>query len=259
MTIGLTELREHAMRSDAILRAAAQRFAGEGATTEAVSCAVAADIATVQSYLTDNLHPESRRRYFRHTQDALTVDHSPATETASSALAYMFAFREWLLDLAPPGQVTDMADVLADHSYLSTLPAPDTQAWRSFRERRLAGATVAEFVEAKMASARRLHLAAQVAQTESSEDPKLGRPINIAYRAESVTLEAYLVQSANAAGDAALMTVTSRWELVAHALIHQQGLPSDFDAALSQIRSTMVGALDPADGRRLSKFFVPRD
>lgn len=256
---GLAELREHAMRSDTILRAAAQRHASAGATTESIACAVAADIATVQSYLGDNLRPESRRRYFRHAQESLASHHSVSTGTITTAPEYMYAFREWLLDLAPPGQLTDMADVMADHSYLDGLPAPDSRAWQAFRQRRLGNLTERQFVETRMTAVRRLHLAAQVAVRESRDDPELGPPIKIAYRADSATLEAYLVESAGAARDAALMTVTSRWELVSHALSRQSELPRDFDSAVAQIRSTMAGALDPADGRRLAAYFIPHE
>ena len=256
MKTGLTDLRGHAQRSDVILRAAAQRHAASEFSTEAVACAVAADIATVQSYLSDNLRPESRRKYFRHAQDVLAPDHPHSTARFASALEYMCAFREWLLDLAPPGQLTDLADVMADHSYIADLPAPDAQAWQLFRERRLQGLSTTGFVDSKRSTARRLHLAAQVAVRESHDDPTLGSPINIAYRADSSSLEAYLVESASAVGDVAFITVLSRWELVAHALSAQNPLPRDFDTALTQIRSTMVGALDPADGRRLSEYFL---
>lgn len=257
MKTGLADLREYAQRSDTILRAAAQRHAASKSSTEAVACAVAADIATVQSYLSDNLRPESRRKYFRHAQDVLAPHHPHTTASFTTALEYMYAFREWLLDLAPPGQLTDLADVMADHSYVGDLPAPDAHAWQLFRERRLQGSTVAGFVDSKRATARRLHLAAQVAVRESQDDPTLGSPINIAYRADSSSLEAYLVQSATAAGDLALTTVLSRWELVAHALSTQGPLPRDFGSALNQIRSTMMRALGPADGQRLSTYFAP--
>jgi hypothetical protein len=53
-----------------------------------------------------------------------------------------------------------------------------------------------------------------------------------------------------AVGDDALMTVTTRWELVNAGIEALTALPSDFDAAVHVLRSTVMRELGEADGLR---------
>lgn len=70
------------------------------------------------------------------------------------------------------------------------------------------------------------------------------------YDADAWTLAAYLVESALAVGDDALLTVTERWELVNSELESLDVLPADFEAAIVTLRSTMGRALADADAQR---------
>ena len=81
--------------------------------------------------------------------------------------------------------------------------------------------------------------------------------IQLAYEADFKALEAYLVDSAMAAGDADLFTVTMRWDLADQAVGTLPGLPADFSAAVTAIRGVLSVGLGEADGQRLIEVFPP--
>ena len=65
------------------------------------------------------------------------------------------------------------------------------------------------------------------------------------------------MESAVAASDAYLLTVTARWELAIHALSSLAGLPEGFLAAVGRIRDTLAASLGDADGGRLRGTLQP--
>ena len=216
MALAIAELRHHASTADAILRKAAQRFAEQRESTEAVACAVAADLCGVQRYLLDNLRPAGSRQYFSHAQSWFHGKRSGRPPVVATALDYVAAYRDRLLELAPPNQAEDVAAVLVDHSYLAPLPSPTVESWQAHRTRRLGDQPSGTFVRSRLSVAHRLLLQAQ--QRVIATPTEIDEAIQEAYRADAATLEAYLVESATAAGDTYLISVIYRWELAAHAL-----------------------------------------
>jgi hypothetical protein len=72
-----------------------------------------------------------------------------------------------------------------------------------------------------------------------------------------LALEAYLVESAVAAGDALLLTVTIRWELAVVALAGMAGLPEGFLAAVAAIRDVLGRSMVDADADRWRSALIP--
>jgi hypothetical protein len=65
------------------------------------------------------------------------------------------------------------------------------------------------------------------------------------------SLEAYLVESATAVGDAPLVTVAARWALVAHRMSGLPALPWEFLGAVRAVRMVLAEALGDSDGARM--------
>jgi hypothetical protein len=63
-------------------------------------------------------------------------------------------------------------------------------------------------------------------------------------------LEAYLVESAEAAGDHGLWTVELRWELGTCAIAELADLPEDFYLAVTAVRQALSNGLGDPDGAR---------
>lgn len=70
------------------------------------------------------------------------------------------------------------------------------------------------------------------------------------YEADLLALEAYLLESAVAAGDSGLLTVSIRWELAIAAITRVDALPADFTRAVMRMREAMCSGLAESDGRR---------
>lgn len=242
----------------AVLDAAARAFAAHGETVDAVACAWGADLAGAQAVLWERIVVGSRtpvRRYYQageavtralaqHTvEDAEYPDTSAEHAVAGARRRYLRAFDERLS--------REIETRLPSLAYLSGIVAPTESLIAQSVSRRLLGLPASAFVESRLADA----AAAMAAAHERAADD-VEMAIRHAYDSDAWSLSAYLVESALAVGDEALLTVTTRWELVNAGLESLTSLPADFAAAVAVLRATVDAALGEADGARLREVLV---
>jgi len=131
--------------------------------------------------------------------------------------------------------------------HLAGLIAPTVQEVHQGLEMRLGGMKPARFVAARRAEAAGIMAEALQQRVRGNT----AEAISSAYEADMRTLEAYLVESAVAIGDANLMSVQIRWDLAKEAVTTVPHLPHDVTAAVSLVRRTLMRSLGSADGWRL--------
>ncbi len=105
--------------------------------------------------------------------------------------------------------VFDLSQRWPDIEYLAAVLAPSADEIEMSVAERLGGLTAEEFVAARRAAAAATMLEAQARRVKGS----IPEAIQSAYESDFLALEAYLVESAVAAGDTQILTVTCRWEL----------------------------------------------
>ncbi len=139
-----------------------------------------------------------------------------------------------------------MSAAWPDSSYLAGVALPQPEELRAVGMRRLAGLSPSDFVHDRRQRSREGMQRAQ----EQRVTGDITTSIQSAYAADVAGLEAYLVESAEAAGDAALLTADIRWELATRAVAALPGLPSDFPSAVTAIRGALSRPLGESDGAR---------
>ncbi len=237
----------------ATLDAAARAFATHGDAVDALACAWGADLAAVQSVLWARIVVGSRTPLVRYYQAGEAViravsQRGPAEDAYpdSSAEHVIVGARRRLLRAFEPRLSREIDARLPSVDYLGTIVAPTREQVTATVSRRLMGMPWSTFV-----SSRRQDGAAALAQARSQlADGDVAGALRHAYDADSWLLAAYLVESAMAVGDEDLFTVTTRWELVNAAIEALPSLPTDFDAAVGRLRTTIMRELGEADGAR---------
>ena len=230
--------REHADRSDVVA---------------AVAAALGADISSLQSLIWEriNIAPRVPQRQFFQAGEALTAAlvtfGSEPLPSDSSAAQVIRQYRARMGDSFDSALAADASHRWPDISCLEQLAAPTTVDLDESVDRRLGGLTALEFVSARRAGADTCMTEAQARRIRGA----ISEAIGSAFESDFLALEAYLVESAIAAGDVRLLTVTIRWDLAAHAVSQMAGLPDHFADAVAAIREAMVGGLGDADGARL--------
>lgn len=240
------------------LDAAARRRAQQQDAVGAVACAWGADVYAVQSVLWERVlvaAPVPQRQYFR-AADALFAalrGRGEAPGGGQSCADVLDRARGRMLAGFDAEAVTAITALWPDQSYLAALSAPTAEAWRTAAAERLGGLAPARFVEQRRSESAAAMARAQELRVRGETSPA----IEAAYDSDLLALEGYLVESALAAGDELLLTVTVRWELVTTALGQVAALPQGFLAAVGVIRAAMAGAFPSADAQRLMAWFVP--
>ena len=247
------ELRDGCLRRARVLERASRRQAAAQDGVGALVLEWAADVAVVQAVLLERLVLEAQapqRKYFgliekvaQSLRDIRLVNHDEVTAaTVLGALrdrVYANVDREVARDIA--GRVTDSA-------YLAGFAAPTAQEIGQIAGRRLQGLTPSAFVAQRKREAAELMVEAQSQRMRGD----VARAIQAAYDSDFRSLEAYLVDSAVAAGDDGLLTVDARWELAAHAMGEVPGLPADFVGAVAAVRGALAVGLGEPDATRLA-------
>lgn len=234
-----------------VLDAAARRKADAGDPAAAVACAWAADVYAAQAVLWERIMiaASSPQRQFFRIADALVTGlrMQAAAGGATTAAEAVEASRRALLAACDPDLRGGITASWADLGYLAALPAPSITDLDDAAARRLGGGTAEAFVARRRQEAAEAMATAQALRIKGDAVPA----IQAAYDSDLTALEAYLVESALAAGDVHLLTVTARWELAMHAMGALPGLPEGFLAAVGRIRDTLAASLGDADGQRL--------
>jgi hypothetical protein len=234
-----------------VLSQASVGQASQGRSIDALALGWGADVSLVQALVWERIMVASsapRRRYFRVAGSVTEAMRSPTVVLVDggSCEAVLVAARHAMFNAFDSVLTRELVEALPDLAYLEALEAPTREALGEHVYRRLAGLPVDDFVRQRRGAADRTLLEAQAHRMRGD----VAQSIQRAYASTFQSLEAYLVETAQAVGDEALFTVTTRWTLATQAMTATPGLPSQFDEALFAIRSTIAQALGSADGTR---------
>lgn len=244
-----------------LLDTAAHQRAAEGDAVDALALAWAADVHAAQGVLGERIlgaAAGTRRRLFgaaevliRGMRGEVSAD-DPTPGSVGDAIR---AARRGLLAGCDESLAGALEQAWADVSYLDGLPAPSPQSVEERARARLEEMPVGAFV-----ASRRRAASEQMAHAQSLRvRGDLSGALQSAYDADFLGLEAYLVESAVAAGDASLYSVVARWELAVTSVAALPGLPEGFVPAVTRIRRSMCSALSEADAVRLLASLPPVD
>jgi hypothetical protein len=246
------------LSSSHALDRAARIHAQSGSVVAAIASACGADITLLQAMLWERILIASRapqRQYFQAAGSLLASMESaelpaPPDDTAEQ---YLVVARENLVTQFDEPLQREAAAKLPDLTYLRWLAAPTPDDFDAAVAARLDGGSSAAFISARRKAARE-------SMVEAQSDRIRGRipaAIQAAYVSDFQSLEAYLIESALATGDARLLSVTMRSDLVASAIAELPRLPEDFGRAVGTIRDAMCSALTEADAERLRDALLP--
>ena len=252
------ELRDSCLRRARILERASRRQAAVGDSTGALLFVWAADLSMVQAVLLERIVLDARaaqRQYFSVAEQvsaALARVRAVDSAQASSA-SVLGALRDTLYAAVEPGVARDIAGRVADSGYLAGLPAPADADVADVAGRRLQGLSATDFVARRRREAAELMVSAQTHRMHEHS----AQAIQAAYDSDFRSLEAYLVESAVAAGDTWLLSVDVRWELAIQSMSEVPGLPADFTAGVAAIRDALGRGLGEPDATRLREVLPP--
>lgn len=237
---------------------AARRLTTEMDAPGAVATAWGSDVVAVQAVLWERIlvaSPVPQRQFFR-VADALfdglrgAVPPLGEQETCRTVVR---AAREALLAACDPDLRGAIQASWPDLAYMGILPAPTRDDLEAAVLRRTGGLPPAEFVEHRRREAFEAMTQAQAMRVRGDT---MGA-IQSAYDSDFLDLEAYLVESALAAGDVLLLSVTVRWELATASVAQLTGLPEGFVAAVTRVREVLGDPLAEADAGRLRASLAP--
>lgn len=234
-------------------------YAAQGDSANAVLCAWAADVATVQAVAWERIVvvTHSPQTPFFALGDRLTRALRESLEQGSGAFAsareLVQNMRGRMLDAVDDDLADDIVGRFSSLDHLASFEAPTPDRLREASHARLGGLRAGIFIAQRRADA-------QVRMRDALADRVRGDingAISAAYEADMLTLEAYLIESALAIGDTSLLTVQVRWDLAVAALTRLAGVPDDFGQAISIVRQTLVASVGSGDGARLARTWIP--
>jgi hypothetical protein len=241
-----------------VLEDVARRRTDEGDAVGALADAWGADVNMLQAVMWERIIAAAsapQRQFFRVAEAIVAGLRSPLGETDPPAtLGRCIArARERMAVTFDDELAREMSRRWPDIAYLEAVPAVGEEQVAAFVHARLLGLSPTEFVSRRRGEAAAGMLEAQTHRVRGDT----AQAIQAAYQADFTALDAYLVESALAAGDDALLTVTIRWDLAVQAVSELPGLPDDFSGAIAVIRATIAAGIGEADGRRLVESLVP--
>ena len=225
----------------------------------AVACAWSADMAIVQAVVWERIliaSPHPGRQFFQLGEAIVAALAEGGSELSgwhgASAEHVVRAARARLLRAFEAPLARDVEAQLPVLAYLGALPAITEAQMGQAVSARLLGLPPGDFVADRRRAAQESMGEAHARLASGDTDGA----IQIARDADLHSLDAYLVESAMAVGDDALLTVIARGELATAAVGAVAGLSHDFVAAMGVLRQAMTAALGEADGARLRRTFA---
>lgn len=173
-------------------------------------------------------------------------------ESSKTAAAFVKRARDQFLSPLDADLTSEILSRELPLDHLKVLAPPNDGELEQYRNRRLEGMDPAAFIGVRRAAATEHIVAAQNQRVRGNTNAA----IESVYEADMLTLDAYLIESAIAIGDDALVTVVARWELAKAAIERLAGVPAEFREAVSQIRLALVRSLGAADGERLARSWL---
>jgi hypothetical protein len=239
------------------LNLASRRLAGEQAIIEAIACQVGADLLVVQAVIWEQLIVLSRNANAQLLAHAAPIFQSLFDSLGSIAdnevpvASMLTRLRLELVKAVQPSQAQELESRFSalDHfDPLTAVTAIDLEEWRLQRIGRL---NVEEYVQLRRAESVQRMQKAQELRVSGA----IPNAIATAYESDMLALDAYLIESAVASGDAHYFTVVMRWELAVESVSTMQGVPDAFREAVEAIRVVMLSALDGGDQPRMRARF----
>ena len=242
------------MANARVLDEAAHRRAAAGDAVGALATCWGADIYAAQGVLWERIlgaAAATQRQLYRAADalfQGLRAEAGAHTSGVDDTCADVVRVaRARLLAECDDALTAAIATAWTDVDYLAVLPAPTRSDIETAVSVRLEGLSPAAFVARRRQSA-------TDAMSESRSLRVRGDSagaLQAAYDADFLGFEAYLVESAIAAGDTSLQSVMVRWELATAAIAALPGLPSGFAPGVAQIRRSLTSGLARADAARL--------
>lgn len=239
-----------------VLDAAARRYAESGDPVGLLACAWGSDVQIVQAVLWERImvaSPTPQRQFFRVAEALFAGLHPSHAGSPTSCADVLTATRAGLLEAGEPSLRDSIRDGWYDLAYAVAAPSPTIEAVAAHAHQRLEGMAPGTFV-----GRRREQMAAAMADAQALRvRGETVAAVQRAYEADFLGLEAYLVESSIAAGDAELLSFIVRWELAVGSVAQLAGLPEGFVAAVAAIRDALGSALSEADAARLRETLLP--
>lgn len=235
-----------------VLDAAARRQALDADAVSALALAWGADVYAVQGVLWERIigAAAATHRQLYRAADALFRGLRGAapepTMLEGSCADVLRVARTRLLAECDEGLADALQAVWIENSYLADLKAPTAEDVQAAARKRCRGRSALAQADALRADARAAMTRAQALRVRGDTVGALQE----SYEADLLSLEAYLLESALAAGDSDLLTVTIRWELAVAAIAGMDALPADFTRAVTQVRKALCSGLAESDGVR---------
>ncbi len=234
-------------------------YAEQGDISNAVLCTWAGDVATVQAVAWERIVvvTHSPQTPFFALGDRLARALRESLERGAGAFAsardLIESMRSRMLEAVDEDLADDIGARFSSLDHLASFEAPTPDRLREACQARLGGLRAGIFIAQRRADAEERMRDALADRVRGD----INGAISAAYEADMLTLEAYLVESALAIGDTALLTVQVRWDLAVAALTRLAGVPDDFGQAVSLVRQTLVASVGSGDGARLARTWIP--
>ena len=212
----------------------------------------AADVITMQAVAWERIVVVSRtahRSLFDLGERVLGTLLATPPEPAHTAADVVASHRRALVAAVDPALAEDVSERFAVLDHLAQLPAPSAEEYAAAAESRLGGLDERSFVQSRVAESRQ----AMARSREARVRGDVAAAITAAYEADMLALDAYLVGSARAWGDSALLTVYARWDLATAAIGRLGTVPDDLRGASAAVRGAITSVLGSAEGSRLAE------
>lgn len=243
------DLQEQCFRSSEILHEVVTTKGNAGDYVGAFACAIGSDIAYLQGVMWDSLEMssgDSLRKYFQLGElviQAVQIPSTHALESISEAVNFM---RTQVEPVFTASDIHSWRESMSDSDDFINLPCPAKEEINAATTARLHGLSPSEYVRKQNQAASEISVQAFTAVNASHTD----EAIRLMYASDFTALDAYLVESADAAGDQQLFTVHIRWELAVRSAAMIKELPQSFSQALATTRSGMTALMSDNDAAR---------
>jgi hypothetical protein len=233
-------------------------YVAEGNAYAAIHAAWAADIHAVQVVMWEHVMIALPRpdETFAAITDAIgqAMSHFAASPLVpADARDAVLAARTGLLAAFGDSVGHAITEKFISLDHLAGLPNPTAEDGQHHALYH-AGDDTAENLAAK----RRLAASDGIAEAVACQQAgRLDDALAWAWYADWAALHGYLVETAVGVGDATLITVHMRWDMVCDEVARIPGLPADLATAVGLVRERMVAALGPIEGARLRTRFAP--
>jgi hypothetical protein len=216
-----------------------------------LACATGSDLIRFQGVLWESLVVNAgipSRKYFQlgeNLAQSLALLNFASHSTIGQALVALRAEMGTLLDEVG---VSDFLASMPDASVFEKINFPDLATIESDVVHRLDGQTPQVYSHRRKQEALKLSVQSFTAQSSGDVD----EAIRLMFASDFTFLDAYLVESAHAAGDRNLFTARTRWELASYSTSLITELPHDLPVAAAMVRSALTDLLGAQDVARLT-------